>query len=49
MFIRGTTPTIQFDLPIDSSMVKVLYITVHQCGKLILEKTLADCSCEGRR
>lgn len=44
--MRGTTPTIEFDLPFVYDELEVLYITFNQKGETVLEKTLADCKCE---
>ncbi len=43
--MRGTTPTIEFDLPFVYEELEVLYITFNQNGKTVLEKTLDDCKC----
>lgn len=45
--IRGTTPTVQFTLPIDASILDCLYITVAQKGNVVFEKCLTDCECDG--
>lgn len=44
--MRGTTPTIEFDLPFAYEELDVLYITFNQNGKTVFEKTLDDCKCE---
>lgn len=44
--IRGTTPTLEFTLPFDTSLIAKMYITMTQNGKTALEKTLSDCNCE---
>ena len=46
--IRGTTPTLEFKLPFDTSLIAKMYITMTQNGKTALEKTLSDCNCSGR-
>ena len=43
--IRGTTPTLEFTMPFDTSLIAELYITITQNGATALEKTLADCNC----
>lgn len=45
--IRGTTPTHIFALPFSLELVKTLEITYAQCGKIVLQKGLADCEIEG--
>lgn len=45
--IRGTTPTLQFTLPIDAELLQELYVTISQAGTVVVEKTLADCEAEG--
>ena len=42
--IRGTTPTIEFELPFDPAELEELYITINQNGKTVIEKTLSDCN-----
>lgn len=43
--IRGTTPTLEFIMPFDTSLIAELYITITQNGATALEKTLSDCNC----
>lgn len=43
--IRGTTPTLEFTMPFDTSLIAELYITITQNGATALEKTLSDCNC----
>ena len=45
--IRGTTPTLQFTLPFDTSLIAEMYVTIAQDGKTVMEKALSDCSCSG--
>lgn len=40
--IRGTTPTLYFDLPFESNTIEVLYITFNQSDVTVLEKTNSD-------
>ena len=44
--IRGTTPTLRFSLPFDSSLLDKLFITAAQDGKTAFEKVLSDCVLE---
>ena len=46
--IRGTTPTHVFQLPIDTGTLKEVRITYKQYSKVVLEKTEADVTMEGR-
>lgn len=45
--IRGTTPTLEFTLPFDTSLIAEMYVTIAQGEKTVLEKTLSDCNCSG--
>lgn len=45
--IRGTTPTLEFTLPFDTSLIAEMYITITQNGTTTLEKKLSDCNCSG--
>ncbi len=45
--IRGTTPTLEFTLPFDTSLIAEMYITLTQNGTTTMEKTLSDCNCSG--
>lgn len=45
--IRGTTPTLEFTLPFDTSLIAEMYITMSQNDKVVLEKSMADCNCFG--
>lgn len=46
--IRGTTPTLQFKLPFETSLLSAVYITFAQNEKAVIEKELHDCTAEGR-
>lgn len=41
--IRGTTPTLEFTLPFDVTLIENAYITFSQNGEVVLEKSLSDC------
>ena len=41
--VRGTTPTLEFIMPINTNLIEVGYITFHQGRDVVLEKTLEDC------
>ena len=45
---RGTTPTLTFQLPIDTGSITVLSIAVAQGGVVRIEKSLADMTLEGK-
>lgn len=45
--IRGTTPTHEFALPFTADLLKAIEITYAQCGKVMLQKSMADCEIEG--
>lgn len=44
---RASTPTHEFTLPFDSSMVEELLLTYKQGNKVVLEKTGADMTANG--
>lgn len=43
--IRGTTPTLEFTLPFEVSLLEDAYVTLAQKGVEILSKCLHECSC----
>ena len=45
--VRGTTPTLNFTIPIDVSTIAVLSVAFSQAGTVILDKTLDDCTVSG--
>lgn len=47
--IRGTTPTLEFTLPFDTLLLAEAWVTLSQNGSEVVNKTLEDCSCEGRK
>lgn len=44
---RGSTPELRFELPFAGSEVEKLSVAFEQRGKVVLEKTLADCEVQG--
>ena len=44
MIRRGTTPTHIFNVNVDLTQAVALYITYRQNGRIIVEKTLEDCT-----
>ena len=47
--IRGTTPTIEFNLPFDASLFSVFYVTFNQSEKTVVEKSHKDCKVAGNK
>lgn len=45
--IRGTTPTLEFALPFDAGILAEAWVTMSQDKKVVLNKELSDCQCEG--
>lgn len=44
---RGTTPTISFTLPFDSSVISEIWLTIAQRSKEVLTKKKADMKIDG--
>ena len=42
--IRGTTPKMEFTLPFETDQIAEAYISFYQLDKIILEKTLSECT-----
>lgn len=47
--IRGTTPTLEFLLPFDTSDIEEAYVTLAQNDTVVLDKALDDCKCDARK
>jgi hypothetical protein len=47
--IRGTTPTLEFMLPFDTSRLAEAWITLSQCDNVVLNKRLTECECEAQK
>lgn len=45
--IRGTTPTMEFELPFDTNIISQLYVTITQCNKIIIDKDIESCFLDG--
>lgn len=45
---RGTTPTLRFTLPFDTSTLDVVGVTIAQGGKVIINKEKSDCDLKGK-
>ena len=46
--IRGTTPTLEFTIPFDTSLLSEAFVTLSQNDEVVLDKPLSDCKCDGR-
>lgn len=44
---RGTTPTLSFKLPFDTSDLSAAWVTLAQDGRVIIDKPMSDCVLEG--
>lgn len=49
MIIRGTTPTMSFELPFESSIVETGFVVIKQNGVAVIEKKFSDCECGGMK
>lgn len=45
---RGTTPTLKFTLPFDTSTLDAVWVTIAQGGNVIIDKTKVDCDLKGK-
>lgn len=45
--IRGTTPTLRFVIPFDTSELSCVNVAISQAKKLVLEKEINSCELEG--
>lgn len=43
--IRGTTPTLEFIIPFDTSQLSQAYVTLSQNGAVVIDKELRECNC----
>lgn len=43
---RGTTPTLSFDLPFNTSIIDEAYVTFVQQNNIVIDKSLNDCIAE---
>lgn len=46
---RGTTPIIEIECEFDVGLIDVLYITLKQKGRVIIERNLGDCVVAGKK
>lgn len=47
--IRGTTPTLEFTVPFDTSILAEAWVTLSQNDEVVLNKQLEDCKCDERK
>lgn len=47
--IRGTTPTLEFTIPFDTSELAEAFVTLSQNDTIIIDKALDDCKCDARK
>lgn len=47
--IRGTTPTLKFTVPFDTSILAEAWVTLSQNDEVVLNKRLEDCKCDVRK
>lgn len=45
--IRGTTPRLEFTLEFNTDLLAEAYVTLAQRRKVVLDKPLKDCGCDG--
>lgn len=46
---RGTTPTLTFTLPIETSTITALNIALAQCGRVMVSRSLDGVETDGRK
>lgn len=47
--IRGTTPVLSFELPIETSNISVGYVTIFQRNSMVIEKKFSDCELQQKK
>ncbi len=45
--IRGTTPTLEFTIPFDTSILAEAWVTFAQNKEVVFDKKLSECQCSG--
>ena len=45
--IRGTTPKLEFTIPVDTGQLAEAYITISQKGSIVIDKPLSEIICDG--
>ena len=46
--IRGTTPTLEFEIPFETSLIEAAWVTLSQYRAVVVDKQLSDCKCIGK-
>ena len=49
MITRGTTPTLEFTIPFDTSLLSEAWVTLSQNDVIVIDKQLKDCSCDEKK
>lgn len=49
MITRGTTPTLEFTIPFDTSLLSEAWVTLSQNDEIVIDKQLKDCSCDEKK
>ena len=44
---RGTTPTLEFEIPFDTSLIDELFVTITQANVVTVEKDRSQCELSG--
>lgn len=47
--IRGTTPTLEFELPFPVDQLAEAFVTISQRGAVVIDKPLVDCECSEKK
>ena len=47
--IRGTTPTLEFTIPFDTSLLAEAWVTFAQNKAVVLDKQLSECQCDANK
>lgn len=47
--IRGTTPTLEFELPFSTDTISEAFVTLAQNKAVVITRKLASCSCDGNK
>ena len=47
--IRGTTPTLEFVLPMDTGQLAEVFVTVSQDGSVVIDKQMKDLDLNGNK
>lgn len=47
--IRGTTPTLEFTIPLDTDLLAEAYVTISQNDAVVIDKPMDECDCKGNK